>query len=67
MIPFVCTAVMEGRCWLKKEDLRLGLSFCSAIPGPTVMQWPPSRDSGYTVFSVPLPPTWALPCQPSAL
>jgi chromate transporter len=38
MIPFVRKAVVEGRCWLKKEDFRLGLSICQAIPGATVMQ-----------------------------
>jgi chromate transporter len=38
MIPVIRAAVVERLRWLRKEDFRLGLSLCQAIPGATVMQ-----------------------------
>lgn len=38
MIPVIRAAVVERLRWLRKEEFRLGLSLCQAIPGATVMQ-----------------------------
>lgn len=38
MIPVIRAAVVEKLSWLRKEEFRLGLSLCQAIPGATVMQ-----------------------------